>query len=109
MPVVSGWCVVGVADQVRGGGCNNHMVMRSAGIGNSIDRDRKYVPFWLLVLTGVFGKWIFQMGMGLLVYHQPYFVNPLEFSWIFAGVIVLLTSDILRWGCELQEFSDETL
>ncbi len=64
---------------------------------------------WLLVLTGVFGKWIFQMGMGLLVYHQPYFVNPLEFSWIFAGVIVLLTSDILRWGCELQEFSDETL
>ena len=64
---------------------------------------------WLLGLTGVYGTSLNQRGQGLLGYHQPYFVNPLEFSWIFAGVIVLLTSDILRWGCELQEFSDETL
>ncbi len=63
----------------------------------------------LLILTGIFGKLVLQMGLGLLAFHAPNMVNPLEFSWIFAGIIVLLIGDILRWGCELQEFSDETL
>jgi hypothetical protein len=63
----------------------------------------------LLLLTGFFGTGILQMGIGLLAFHRPYLMNPLEFSLIFAGVVVLLAGDILKQGCELQEFSDETL
>lgn len=63
----------------------------------------------ILLLTGIFGEAVLQMGMGLLVFHVPYLMNPLDISWIFAGVVVLLSGGILEWGCELQEFSDETL
>lgn len=63
----------------------------------------------ILLLTGCFGKGLLQMGIGLLAFHRPYLMNPLEFSWIFAGVIVLLADDMLKWGCDLQAFSDETL
>ncbi len=64
---------------------------------------------WLILLTGIFGEAVLQMGMGLLVYRVPYLMNPLNFFWIFAGAVVLLVGDILKWGCDLQKFSDETL
>lgn len=74
----------------------------------AITEDTKMIGK-VLILVGIFGGVILQMGLGLIAYHVPYIENPLEFSWIFAGIIVLLAADILNWGCELQTFSDETL
>lgn len=63
----------------------------------------------VLILMGLFGKLILQLGISMVAYHALNFVNPIEFSWIFAGIIVFLLSDVFSWGCELQQFSDETL
>lgn len=65
-----------------------------------------------LILIGVFSKLILKIMVQLLACHSLYsfgIPDDLQLSWIFAGVIVLLVSDIFRRGCELQQFSDETL
>lgn len=63
----------------------------------------------ILILLGLFSKLVLQVLMGAIAYHTLNFVNPTQFSWVFSGIVVLLISDIFRRGCELQEFSDETL
>ena len=63
----------------------------------------------IMILMGIFGEIVFRTGMSLLACHVLCTVGQMEFSWIFAGIIVLFAKDILKWGCELQEFSDETL
>lgn len=63
----------------------------------------------VLVLMGFFSFTIMQMGMGLIVYQEPYLMNPIQFTWVFAGMILLLFGDIFLKGCALQQISDETL
>lgn len=64
---------------------------------------------YIMIVMGLCSKIVLQMGMGLVAFHMPYMNNPVVFSCLFAGVIVFLVGDIMEWGCELQEFSDETL
>lgn len=63
----------------------------------------------LMVLMGFLQKLVMQTGMAAIAYHTFYMNNPFVPQWILAGVIVLLMSDIFERGCELQQFSDETL
>lgn len=63
----------------------------------------------VFIKIGLFSNLVIQSGMSIINYHRWYVENPIEFTWIFAGVVVLLTGDIFSRGCELQQFSDETL
>lgn len=74
----------------------------------AIVRNTKRVGI-ALILLGVLGELVLQGGMSLAAYHVLSVTNPFEFAWIFSGIIVLLVSDIFDRGCELQQFSDETL
>lgn len=63
----------------------------------------------VILWMGLLRNLIMQAGISLSVYHQLYFNNPIEYVWIFAGLIILLISDIFRRGCVLQQDADETL
>ena len=66
----------------------------------------------ILILLGVFGKIAMKTAVQLLACRSVYSLgipDDLQLPLIFAGVLVLLVSDIFRRGCELQQFSDETL
>lgn len=66
----------------------------------------------ILILIGVFSELAMKSIVWFLVFHNlsPFALpGDMQTPWIFAGVIVLLVSDIFRRGCELQQFSDETL
>lgn len=63
----------------------------------------------LMIIMGCFQKLVMQTGMAAIAFHTLYINNPFVPQWILAGVIILLMSDIFDRGCELQQFSDETL
>ncbi len=82
---------------------------------------RSYSPFvpeiaghicWIgrtALFIGFFKKMIQQGGMSLIFVHDFWFENPTEVSWVLAGLILLLVSDIFKRGCALQQEVDETL
>lgn len=61
------------------------------------------------LFIGLFHKLSIQVGMSAVIDHKVHFENPYELSWILAGVILLLVSDIFKKGCILQKEVDETL
>lgn len=63
----------------------------------------------IILCMGVLRNLLMQAGISLVVYHQLYLNNPIEFLWIFLGLIILLISDIFKRGCVLQQDADETL
>lgn len=63
----------------------------------------------IIMLMGLFRNLLMQAGISVIVYHQISLRNPIDFSWILVGLIVLLVGDIFKRGCVLQKDADEML
>lgn len=68
----------------------------------------KRAGIWIIIM-GVFSKAVIQFGTSLAACRQLYVDEPLDYTWIFAGIVLLIVSDIFERGCTLQQESDETL